>query len=396
MNSARTTNSVETALRSLTLTAKPSNKPTPEHLMWSTCRLNPWKGGNGALLPDQSGDPRLVNDFYSYTDISLPAAAPTTFNLFTVPFLPYNALFLPATSGAAITLSGSNNSSSGPGAGGARSLTYTTGASNLPVPINFTKSAGTQYYSDRPGIVSPNNYITADKARVSTMGWRLLYTGPANSCQGVVTVTSSPIKNDDIVAKQVGRIQLGSATNTPQAILDCTTTAFKIMPLNLPVYNAQGKDQVIGRPEQGLKGLVRHSGANYLWKEMHEQPILLTQDNAGANQISGTLQGTVATSQDGAGVFQPNLSTVDYGSINFSDDEWDSTVIQVANATGSFRFETWMCVEYIPTPETAVYDSAKKVQIVNETVVHNTTAVAARQPIAVPSVNNAVDQDLAP
>lgn len=377
VTTSRTLATTQNSLRKL-------NASTEEGVRsWPMCRLQPWSGGSGALLPDGSGDPRTVSDFYAFTDITIGAGM-SGFSLATIPALPYNALF--RHDSGSVTLNGSGFAGGAPNNnGGVFAVTY--GATNtLPwVPINATKAASSLIWEDTLSGMT-KSYIPSDKARVTSMGWRLLYTGPSSTCSGLVTVTSTTLRTDPSVPKTIGRITQAGANGSQGNIIDCSAKPVRILPINLSgaALNA-GKDTVVARPETTLKGVVRHSAPVYQWKDMAEQPMLMVQWRGGRNYLLDDMEASCASFVNAAGVAQPNWSTVANGGIYFIDEDWDSTNIQVSGASGSYRFETWMCVEYVPHTNTAYYDMSRVVNQAETKVVDITNKTAASLKVATPT-----------
>jgi len=165
--------------------------------MWAACRLAPWAYQGGELLPDGSGDPRVVTDFYAWTDIGV-GTTPQNFSITTLPTLPFAATL--KAGGANLTITGSNMVTGTPTIGSGGMYNY-TGAVNKPIPINATKASTTSSWADRWDVDSSKHYIKANRARITSMGWRVVYTGPASTCAGILTCTSAPIRDDPIVDK---------------------------------------------------------------------------------------------------------------------------------------------------------------------------------------------------
>jgi len=198
VNNARTTASVENSLRKLNIA------PAVPRQMddWAACRLTPWNGIRGSLIPDGSNDPRIVYDHYCYTDIILTGAV-NTFCIKTLPTLPWGALIVPAAPMVMNITGGFMQPSTTVPALGSGNLFAYSGTVGAPVPISaYRASIGTNW-SDDPTTDDRKNFITANKARISSMGWRLTYTGPAASCSGVITVNSNSLITDPMMLKQI-------------------------------------------------------------------------------------------------------------------------------------------------------------------------------------------------
>jgi hypothetical protein len=383
VHKSRTLNEVERALR---LSTRPMPQAQKDADMWTACRLAPWNNQHGALIPDGTNDPRIAVDLYAYTDISVDKV--TSFNLATLPSLPYAAFIQPKLAGAKYTLTGSNtvppNST-----GGGFYTSFTSGTpNNCATPINFTKAAGQVTYADNPNLPTKSMYITADKARITSMGWRLVYTGPASTCQGTVTVHANPLRNDDVFPKTVGTIQYYQADMTAANTQDTSAIPVKAYPFtNITLSNAYGKESIMARPEATLHGLCRRSQRVYNWKEISEQPYLLINTDTANNEINGPANATMTSTWLVGGSYG-TVGTAKFGTVSLMDDDWDSTLIQLDNVQGSFRFETWQCIEFIPVVESLAFDMARKLTTTNEAAIARANQLATMTPLASVSTKN--------
>lgn len=367
------------------LVSRPIGNPSPA-ADWAMCRLSPWSGSRSGLLPDGSGDPRAVVDFHAFTDITIKQGLTTSFNICTLPALPFNAyMFFPTALNAGdITISGALYDTTGTptvGGGGFWSFNNSIASSSL-VPINPTKASIPSAWSDTPSTDDARSYIYADRARVTSFGWRLLYTGPVSTAQGVITVNSAPLKADPPVYKSVGRIQTYTTTALG-GIIDCAASPVRILPTT-PRTNAlsSGKDNVTARPEANLHGIVRHNEPIYSWRDVYQQGLYLTQTMDGANQLGGTINSFFAGNYPANSVPVVNGGTCVFGTLNMYDQGWDTTTITCTGVTGSYRFETWMCVEFVPAASSAYYDLARVVKEADTKVVDAVGKKAAQGPLA--------------
>lgn len=376
---SRTTASLENSLRTMKI-----SKPMSVGSDWAMCRLQPWNGLHGALMPDGTGDPRIVMDMYSWTDIAITGTA--NFAIRTLPALPFNAILIPQTTmNASITMSNGLPSTITPTIGQGGMYAY-SGTIAGPIPIAATKASTQTHWSDNPALDDPKIFVTANKARITSMGWRLTYTGQASTCTGVVTTTSSPMVIDPIVPKQTGRVRYTVPDGTLGGAVDCGVTALKIVP-TYPMFEAfaaTGKDSIVLRPEVGARGLVRHSQPTYPFKEIQDQNLVLTIARDGVNQITGDLNALLNVNFPTTGIPVANGGTAVLGSLMMLDDDWDMTTINLTGVNGSYRFEVWTCVEYIPAPSSIMRDIATVSAKANIPLVSSASAAAAKAPVASP------------
>jgi len=352
---------------------------------WVGCRLNPWQAkssGASNMLPDGSGEHRLVNDFYTYCDINLGTEA-TDFQIVTLPTLPYTAVFKHITPGA-LRLSGPFNTNGLPagnltGVGMKNLNTITTATTNL-IPICGTQASDAAYYEDNPTAPSRNTYLKADKARITSQGWRLQYTGPSSTCSGIVNVTTSPLHVDPAFPKSAGQLAFTGADGVSNTFPLATNPVF-VQPIALPSTATAPKDAVTLRPETCPRGLVRHADQTFKFTEMFDTPrLIINSNNYGSNIVSGNATSPISIGYNGGAVGAAATATM--GTINFLDPSWEHAIISAAGVSGSFRFEMWTCVEYIPEPTSVAYTFSTVSPASNPQAILNTETAVAQQPLA--------------
>lgn len=352
----RTTAKVEKALSRLSLGTKP-NLSTNPGASWGTCRLNPWgvKSLTAPRLPDGNSANGYSYDIYSYADINVGTLV-ANFDITTFPGLPFQAYISSPTGVNPITIVGANatgilapTTSPGPGF-----CNYT--GQMVPgavAPICYGKFT----VSDTPFNAGPTTYGAA-KARIISQAWRLTYTGPANTCQGIVTVNPQSLTLDppQPLNKQLGRINYSNLAGTAGAFpTDCAVEPILVQSMAFGTATAN-KDSRQMRPETAPHGVVRRSAASTDWefKDISEQAFLLVDSSGNSGTLGrSNLQSFFDTS---FGSPAPGGSTVTMGAVDMIDDQWDQTIISLTGVTGSFRFETITCFEFLPTPGSIQYD----------------------------------------
>jgi len=352
-NGPRTTMSVENSLRRLTL----SNSGNQKASSWGMCRLNPWNASsmmNMARLPDGNSANGYSYDLYSFADVTLSSSNNITFTTF--PGLPFQAMLTFPSGASTVTISGANSQGvSAPAAAGGLGFYNYTGpaATGATVPICY----GRFPVDDNPFTANPASY-GATKARIISQAWRLTYTGPASTCSGIVTVTPTPLGMDpeEPMNKGLGRINYQNLAGVAAtSSTDCALTPVLIQQMSyvIPSANKESKQM---RPETTPTGLVRRSAASTDWnfRDVAAQSLILTQPiGAGATLGGGSLNAyfAAAFSQPAAGG-----STATLGSVDFLDNQWESTSVVLTGVTGSFRFETITCFEFIAQTSSIQYD----------------------------------------
>jgi hypothetical protein len=309
-----------------------------------------------------------------FDNISLGSSidAPSySFTIQTLPTLPSSAVIVGASAPlmvngvniADLTMSSSLN--------GPSSSTYQAPLSVLP-PFVGAPSATGNYL---PGTVANDPY-NSNTARLVAAGYRLIYTGPALTCQGIITVSPSDVGITD-----------GPDVENPGNTLGIRDTAGTIVPIAnyTPtlaldaglISKAMTRDTVTLRPEQGLTFIPRHKGASY-----KVQP---TTDMAKAILANGSSIGTTGANN----MFGRNnvaaASTYNGGVIWF-DNDWTGCKIcvQDVNSDASFRWETIWCMEYNPSPGGVLSTLTKEATKSAPSEIIQAEKILAQMPIAQP------------
>jgi hypothetical protein len=319
---------------------------------WLSCRLNPWSNiGSMSLLPDGSSDPRLVYDYYTYGDIAVSAAA-TGFNIGIFAALPWNA--------AVKVLSGKLTLTPMFTDGGVSASACSASASKW-TPLNYTNSASAVHYPDKINTgFNPPQFISADKMRITSLGWRLTYTGPVSTAAGIVTVTSSPPACEPAFEKIRGKMNWSDAQGVVGGFVITSNASVMCLPITPPSAVAQ-KDAVMARPEKTLQGIVRKNTPIFNWQNWANSSMYMVSLNPGEDILNGDLNSLTTAKFDASGTYT-NSSTSNMASVNLFDSDWDIPNINVSgcNADATYRLETWMCVEYVPLSNSVYYSVASK------------------------------------
>jgi hypothetical protein len=353
---------------------KPIRTSMPKLPPYVHCRIDPFGSDGTSSIPDGANTSFITSDTRMYDNISLGTGIVATtysFTIQTLPTLPSSAVIVGASSplnvnGTTIidpTLTSSLN--------GPSSTTYQAPLSVLPPYLGAPGPTGNYL----PGTVTNDPY-NSNTARLVAAGYRLIYTGPALTCQGIITVSPSDVGIAD-----------GPDTETPGNPLGIRDTAGVIVPLfnNTPqlaldaglISKAMTRDTVTLRPEQGLTFIPRHKGANY-----KVQP---TTDMARAILANASSIGTVGANN----MFGRNnvaaASTYNGGVIWF-DNDWTGCKIcvQDVNSDASFRWETIWCMEYNPAPGGVLSTLTKEATKSAPSEIIQAEKILAQMPIAQP------------
>jgi hypothetical protein len=355
---------------------KPIRTSMPKLPPYVHCRIDPFGSDGTSSIPDGANTSFITSDTRMFDNISLtqPSTVSTySFTIQTLPTLPSSAIIVGAS--APLSINGINitDATFSSSLNGPSSTTYQAPLSVLP-PFVGAPSATGNYL---PGTISNDPY-NSNTARLVAAGYRLIYTGPALTCQGVITVTPS-----DVGIAEGPDTSVVLATN-PLGIRD---TAGTIVPItaNTPqlaldaglLSKAMTRDTVTLRPEQGLTFIPRHKGANY-----KVQP---TTDMAKAIVANASNIGTIGANN----MFGRNnvaASSTYNGGVIWFDNDWTGCKIcvQDVNYDATFRWETIWCMEYNPAPGGVLSTLTKEATKSAPSEIIQAEKILAQMPIAQP------------
>jgi hypothetical protein len=321
------------------------------------CRMNPWAQAlhsTPAKAPMGSGDATYTTDVWSFCDFSWTGTA--SFILRTLPTLPVTGTVM-ALGGAIpnATLTGNYvRPGVAPNAVPGLGFYAYNGplAQNIIVPIcnSSTAARDTTFDTAEPP-------YQASKARILSQAWKVTYTGPAQTCQGIVQVTSNANAVEDPVEKQTGRISYVSAAGVAGAVVtDTSVDPMMILPVPPTTFlSTTDKNTIVFRPEAGGRGLVKRNVGNDLWPmhEIWDQSRLMVTNNSSGSTLKDNVTATFGAA---LGQITPGGSTMVQGAIQMFDDTWNSSSIACMNMTGSVRFEVITCYEFAPDAGTVLFD----------------------------------------
>jgi hypothetical protein len=282
----------------------------------------------------------------------------------TFPNITYSALLIPGGTGVNTTYSvnGSNlnvgNPSASTAGAGMNLTTFVQQPTSVikPIPINGTAAGAIGSYIDNPTNTSSASYLNADQFRIVSMKWRLVYTGTASGCSGIVSVVSVPQVTDPVITKTAGTIRFFNpgATGSTGVLSPNTTTngAIQVLPWETPITNVFTRDVVMLRPETTPEGLCKHNG-QYLWQNTLDRQVLPVYNADAIDLVNGGCDAAFSSAYTGAASV---TGTVTFGSLAYLDPAWESTLISLDGVGGSFRFETVVCCEFIPNINSSFYD----------------------------------------
>lgn len=356
---ARTTAGVERALR------KRNPRPVLRRMNpYAHCRLSPFTSGGGALLPDGSAGRAIVIDHRAYSTITSGTGAYINLKVtpsFPTPLYVKCASTLPnscTANGVAIsqTVTGLDTTSNWVAA-----TAYTEG--NLNPPINPAATVNL-----------PLPMFGATKARIISQAWRVIYTGPASTAQGLITINNSPASINEAPMYNEGISILGPNDATVQAYaIGSQAELVNVHSLLTAVQpGAYQLDTVTLRPEMGAQGVLRHSKPTYPFVTYQNNPIVLMDKSRQLN--------------NGGSIVSWNGYNSTYGGLlNFWDDGWDPVDIMLSTASGlSYRVEVSTCIEYLVDPSSSISKLTLERPMTDLRTIQMTESAIRGSPIATP------------
>lgn len=225
---------------------------------YALCRSNPFAGHGGASIPDGQNSNFVVTDTFAVNNFQ-PTAAGQTIVIQTLNTLPALAMMGSTTNfivdGTTVTALGALQ----PVAGTVNTTYYPI---CIPGPYVGTGAPGTLF-------ADPYNSVTA---RMISCGYRLLYTGPATTCAGSITITPNPIGWAPTATATAGGLGLLAPTiaGAAGAALSAGAVSLDVdMTIN-PTTMTRASFTV--RPEQGLTVVPKHKASVFKLQPTYPMP----------------------------------------------------------------------------------------------------------------------------
>lgn len=363
MNSYMKPTTIAQVQRTLQNTQRPMmmGSPNSAYSLYAKCRLDPFNTMGGAGIPDASSTRRIIVDHRAYCDVIF--GAPGSCVLKTLPCVGIPLLIKSGSTAAGVqfTLNGIGYQM------GANGQNY--GTSWLPAMV-FSEWA-TQTVTTSSGFPPPSvgDPFTSSRFRIVTQAFRIYYTGQANACSGIVTVTSDPVQVDESPSLR--------ATDMTTVVYTAGVPAATLFPASnymaVRISSQSNPTTVLGdtvqaRPETGANILIKHSASEYDWYPMRDYGTMLESGSNPATSYIATVSGSVV------------------GHIGGIDSGWESVTISISGATSgsSIRVECVTCVEYEPQPNSNVARFAKPQVATSPNVIAAIDAVAKTIPTSIP------------
>jgi len=345
---ARTRATVDRAMKMRTMTPAPSAGMHP----YLACKYMPFHTDKNAkgYIPDGRGKNILLRDYKTTYDIqaTLPFSARIS------PTFPCPVRFYQGDATVDSFKVNSQaikaNSLSKPPTG----ATHTTG-------VWYT---GGNMLRHLTAANASDTNLNISSGRCVSVGYRLVYTGNAANANGLLIVDTVPEKVDAYAPANLSQIafvqgdgNLGGIVGENKAPLMTIDTIGGV-----EIANAVPADQYVGRPENGLHGVLksRVRGNNHEFRPWYEKAFVPTSDYDNASSSTGTI--ALAASPE-----LNSLSPTAAVGLNFWDDQLESVNIRV-NSIGSFRLEIISCFEFEYPPSSSIIDLTTDSPKINDPV----------------------------
>lgn len=313
-------------------------------LAYVDCRLNPWSGMKSTGIPDDSDLPRVVIDHRFLTSFTFGNTG--NFNILAMPLFPTPLLANVASASDTTFQINGIHPTYGAGSG---LVYYAAGIlpewANLPVTSYNT--------TGRIDLCPP--YLSAAKARLVTMGVRLIFTGSTMADSGFIKINRE-------------QFSAGASSENPTAFnvvcFDASTTAYsanqvRTMPINLnPDFTKTLPSSYTGKLKDGSYSVLRHNSPKYDWVDVADNVNYLCRDDDANNAY------IVPMVPQGTTIYKQLCPT------QFLDDSWSGLSIQITGGTSgqSFNVELICCIEYSPKTSSSVSQLAGQPPVNNRAV----------------------------
>lgn len=331
-----------------------STSSSPRTDMYLKCVFNPFMSlGNGHMRPDSASNKVILRDIVQAYDINSPGLL----NIKISPMYPYCVSWWPTATGTTVN-----------------GLTIPAAFNNASAGFVAPAGKADSDFSGSGALPAMSDY---EKARIQTIGWRLLYTGKPVDASGYVLVDSSAFQVD-VVDRQVTTTNtyysVAGAVLTYPAATSCAyanveTALFFDGASNKPVAPTQTSR--LYRPEQGAQGILKRSAyaPNHPFKPVWNGGVAPVDHRNGDPNTAGCW---ISSSRAGT-----------FAGVTIIDDDFDSTMISIS-AGGLWRLEVVTCLEAVVLPASPLEPLAKASPPLEQQTLEQEARVMAAVPPAAP------------
>nr|WPR18221.1 MAG: hypothetical protein [Crogonang virus 45] len=304
-----------------------------------SCRMMPFSGEGRAALPDGSNTNFVVTDSFAIDNIAMTGAGSRSFIIQTMPTLPQLAMI--GSTGGIVINGQTSGTLSSYAIGSVPGLTWTP----ICIPSIFNTSCvpGTPYADP----------WSASSMRFINIAFRIVYTGPVNTCSGSLTVTPNNCVFVDANATTREGLRLFPVNMAGTALSTPYPGGTPMLATDLQIASsAFTRASRTFRPEQGVTLIAPHTGSSFDNIAIGRTPYAL---------ISAS-QSTAAVTDINPALRQVTYNGVEYAGIACYDNGWGGFQIafENINADASFRIESMVCMEVCPMVSSPYYPMSQR------------------------------------
>lgn len=331
-------------------------KPNPKPNMmagpgraYAMCRLNPFSGGS-AMYPGGGNAPIIVVDHRTFADVD-PAAI-NAMHIRILPCAPFSSALHFGNGLFAANIS--NNKISGDLYG--PMPTTGTDTQTAWYPLNIMQEWSTASFPGA-GTIAP---FRANRARITSCGFRLTYTGTPTTCRGLISMTQGSLS---VVSRET--LPFGVDIRTQLDALGTTIVANSSDAVQIEgdvTPNPCNPSTVTVRMDQGASGTLQQISETLPFRPIAQGGAVMFADGKTTNYFVST-----------TGV---------RGAVGFIDESWSPIDIYVSNidTNSSFRVEVATCVEYQVDTSSDVARFARNSPPANPSLVNSLQAATTKLP----------------
>lgn len=318
------------------------------------------------VVPDGSNSRILKMCFYSVDRLSFTGTGAKTASLQFNPWVPTPGLLI---SPAGDSVMNGYNPGVNPGQIGV----------GFGLPYQFASLAKT---FTAPGSASNGfDIYNASTLRIVSQTHAIRYTGPVNTCSGVIRAWENENALDD-----AGMVTTYSATATQPTtgisgqVFTTSTAWSRNAPIGTQVLSYDGAASITtipataksGRPEQGMTLRLSHKTTNYKYVPVFNVPPLVCPYAV----LSST------TAANGYHLFYESTSNLP--NILAYDNDWTgvNVLLDSVNSDASFSIETCVCVEIAPLAGSGYYPLAESHSVNDPAAIKHVQQVIASEGVA--------------
>lgn len=356
----------------------PPEKAIPQHYL--ACRYDPFnKTPVKTYIPDGKGKNVVVRDIKLFHNIVVGDT--DTFNISIMPWLPFPVGF---------SINGFMNNGVTPGSSVDGFLLggVTTGGPAATLSP-YLRATFFNALRSSPNVAATGELGNILGARITTIGYRLFYTGTASAAQGLITVQDVNWTVDSVASNNTNALLQFNSVSPPAPFtpdnIPANTAPMMVVGVPSTVTTNTNTTAQVSRPENGIRGILKynHPADAHEFQPWYEQGVILcTQGQPGTGNTEYPILLRPATQ------IQTQLPYEQ----NFVDRSLMGTAISIVGG-GSYRLEIVICYEQELSANNALIDMARPSPPINRALLDTDSVLNST---VHPAALNAPIVDLSP